>query len=484
MFESITGGGEAVDFETAILNGFAVDGGLYVPQQLPKISRRYLQAWSALSYVELAFEILSLFIDRSAMSEAELKRLLHTAYAPFEPEEVIPLHKLQSRQDTYVLELFHGPTLSFKDVGQSFLINLVDFFLSRRNQRISIVVATTGDTGPAAAYYSAGKTTMDIWVLYPEGMVTEEQERQMTTLTASNVHAVSVSNCKDGGDDLDLTIASLFANSEFKNKLNLSSINSINWGRVMMQIVHYFYAYFRVVDDVGESINMSVPSGAFGNLFAGSMARSMGLPVETFVCANNKNACLHRVHSEGILSKQDIHETPSSAMDILIPYNFWRHLYFVTGRNPEKIADWMEQFRENGTVRFDKKTLSQISEGFLSCSISDEETLLLIREIFEREAYLLDPHSAVAVAAADHLIDSLDGKKLVCLATAHPAKFPTTMQRALGEETQLPPAAFHHSIDAAKSKPEKLQSFDYLKLEAGLIRAMEGRWELAGKRDT
>ena len=259
MFVSTTGGGEAVDFESAILNGFASDGGLYVPQALPEISNDELQAWSTLSYVELAFEILSLFIHRSIMSETELKRLLHDAYEPFEPEDVIPLHKLRSRKDTYVLELFHGPTLSFKDVGQSFLINLVDFFLARRHERISIIVATTGDTGPAAAYYAAGKPTMDIWVLYPEGLITEEQERQMTTLSASNIHPVSVSNCIDGGDDLDVTIASLFANTEFKNKLKLSSVNSINWGRVMMQVVHYFYAYFRVVDKVGEFINMSVP---------------------------------------------------------------------------------------------------------------------------------------------------------------------------------------------------------------------------------
>ena len=482
MFVSTTGGGEAVDFESAILSGFASDGGLYVPQALPEISNDELQAWSILSYVELAFEFLSLFIHRSIMSETELKRLLHDAYEPFEPEDVIPLHKLRSRKDTYVLELFHGPTLSFKDVGQSFLINLVDFFLARRHERISIIVATTGDTGPAAAYYAAGKPTMDIWVLYPEGFITEEQERQMTTLSASNVHPVSVSNCIDGGDDLDVTIASLFANTEFKNKLKLSSVNSINWGRVMMQVVHYFYAYFRVVDKVGESINMSVPSGAFGNLFAGSVARSMGLPVETYVCANNKNACLHRIYAAGILSKQDIHETVSSAMDILIPYNFWRHLYFLTGQDPEKISGWMEQFKKEGKVCFDKRTLSQITLGFLSRSVSDAETLALIKEIYENEQYLLDPHSAVAVAATDHLKDSLGGKKLVCLATAHPAKFPETMKRALGKNTSLPPPAFHHSIEAAKTMQQSRLSFDYPELEAALIEAMESQWDLVGRQ--
>ncbi len=478
-YVSNKGGCEPVDFETAILDGFASDGGLYVPQQLPHIPKEKLRQWSALSYIDLAFEILSLFIDRSIISGAELKQLLHDAYDPFEKKEVIPLHKLQSRKDIYIMELFYGPTLSFKDIGLSFLVNLVDFFLKRQNERRSIIVATTGDTGPAAAYLAAGKSTLDTWVLYPKGLITEEQERQMTTITASNVHPVGVYNCPDGGDDLDLVVSKLFENKRFKEKLKLSSVNSINWGRIMMQTVHYFYGYFRVITDTDETINIGVPSGAFGNLCAGTIAREMGLPVDTFVCANNENACLHRIFSQGVFSKQDIIETVSSAIDILIPYNFWRYLYFSTGQNPEKISKWMSEFASVGYLSFDDETFSHVKKGILSHSVSDENTLSLIKETYEQEGYLLDPHGAVALAAAGYLKENLKDKKLICLATAHPAKFSKAIQRALGDNINLPPEAFHNSIEAARKRCQKLRLCEYLHLEEALMHAMESQWDIA-----
>jgi len=209
---SNTGGGQPVNFEQAILDGFAIDGGLYVPEILPQISLATLQSWKGLSYQALALEVLSLFIDEATIPRKDLKEIIQTAYAPFELEGVIPLKPLKSVPNTSMLELFHGPTLSFKDVGQAFLINVVNYFLERKGQHLSVIVATTGDTGPAAAYFAAGKSNMDAWVLYPEGMITPEQERQMTTLPHPNIHPVSVSDCPDGGDDLDLVIAKLYAN--------------------------------------------------------------------------------------------------------------------------------------------------------------------------------------------------------------------------------------------------------------------------------
>ena len=352
-FVSNKGGGEPVDFETAILDGFAVDGGLYVPEELPEITHNQLKQWKGLGYVDLAFEILSLFIDRSIVSEEELKRILKTAYAPFEKEEIIPLYPLKTRKDTFIMELFYGPTISFKDVGLAFLVNLVNFFLERKKEHLSVIVATTGDTGPATAYFAAGKSNIDAWVLYPKGLITEEQERQMTTLQHANIHPVGVANCPDGGDDLDAVISKLYANKSFKEKLKLSSVNSINWGRVMMQTVHYFYGYLQVVDDIGEQVNISVPSGGFGNLCAGSLARKMGLPIKYLVAANNKNACLHRVFSKGEFTKQPIIETASSAIDILIPFNFWRYLYFSVDKDTKKIKNWMDSFKETGNVKFD-----------------------------------------------------------------------------------------------------------------------------------
>ena len=477
QYVSNKGGGAAVDFETAILDGFAVDGGLYVPTSLPKISLEQLKKWKQLGYIDLAFEILSLFIDRSVISEVELKALLRTAYAPFEKSSIIPLHQLKSKKETYIMELFYGPTISFKDVGLAFLVNLVDFFLKRKNEYKSLIVATTGDTGPATAFFTAGKSNLSAWVLYPKGLITEEQERQMTTLPHANVHPVGVSNCPDGGDDLDLVIAKLYANIPFKDKVHLSSVNSINWGRIMMQTVHYFYGYLQVVDFVGEEINMSVPSGAFGNLCAGGLARKMGLPITKFVVANNTNACLHRIFSEGLFSKQAIFETPSSAIDILIPYNFWRFLYFCVDQDAKKINDWSTEFMHKGKVQFDNETYSSYSQGFLSVSISDKRTLEMIHEMYTKENYLLDPHGAVAVAAADVLKDKLGDKKLICLATAHPAKFPQVIKEAL-QTRHIPEEGKHDSIEEAKAKCEKVYLCDHSYLEEALLNVMTTDWDL------
>jgi threonine synthase len=477
QFVSNKGGGKSVDFETAILDGFAVDGGLYVPETLPEISIEQLKKWKGLSYVELAFEILSLFIDRSIISSEELKKILHTAYAPFEKEEIIPLHKLQSRKETYIMELFHGPTLSFKDVGLAFLVNLVNFFLERKKEHLTLVVATTGDTGPATAYFTAGKSNLDAWVLYPKGLVTEEQERQMTTLQDANIHPVGVSNCPDGGDDLDAVISELYANKRFKEKLKLSSVNSINWGRIMMQTVHYFYGYLQVVDTVGEKVNISVPSGGFGNLCAGGFARKMGLPIKYLVAANNDNGCLHRIFSEGRFTKEDIIETPSSAIDILIPFNFWRYLYFCINKDSKRIKKWMDIFKAKGSVTFDTKTFEAYKKGFLSNSSSDKATLDLINEIYTAERYLLDPHGAVSVNAADVLRDALGTEKLICLATAHPSKFPEVIKKAL-QTTVIPKEAKHHRIEEAKHLCEKVYLCDYSHLEKALTHAMETNWDL------
>jgi threonine synthase len=477
QFVSNKGGGKPVDFETAILDGFASDGGLYVPDTLPNITKEQLRNWKGLSYVELAFEILSLFIDRTIVSEGELKKILETAYTPFEKKEIIPLYPLKSRKDTYIMELFHGPTISFKDVGLAFLVNLVNFFLERKKEHLTLIVATTGDTGPAAAYFTAGKSNLDAWVLYPKGLITEEQERQMTTLQDANIHPVGVSNCPDGADDLDLVIAKLYADIPFKEKLKLSSVNSINWGRIMMQTVHYFYGYLQVVDAIGEQVNMSVPSGAFGNLCAGGIAREMGLPIKYFVVANNKNACLHRIFSEGRFSKEEIIETPSSAIDILVPSNFWRFLYFRTDKNTKNIKKWVDQFNATGSVTFDKQTFESYAKGFKSYSATDKETLDIINELYISEDYVLDPHGAVAVVAADHLKVELGDEKLICFATAHPSKFPEIIKQALHTNV-LPKAATHHSVETAKQLCEKVYLCDHKHLEKALMHAMETNWDL------
>lgn len=475
-YVSNKGGGEAVDIETAILNGYAPDGGLYVPEYLPKISIEQLEQWRRLSYKELAFEILSLFIDRSIVSAEELTSIIENAYGTFEKEDIIPIPKLKSQKNTYIMELFYGSTLSFKDIGLSFLVNLVDFFLARKKERLSVVVATTGDTGPATASYVAGKSTLDAWVLYPKGLITEEQERQMTTLHHSNVHPVGVYNCPDGGDDLDAAISKLYANHSFKNQVKLSSVNSINWGRVMIQTVHYFYGYLQISDTVGEAISMSVPSGGFGNLCAGGLARKMGLPIKTLIIANNENACLNRIFSKGVFSKQPIYESVSSAIDILIPMNFWRYLYFCVDKDPKKLNQWITAFEQNGSVQFNEETFNAYKKGFLSGSVSDKRTMELIKEVYEAEGYLLDPHTAVSLEVTNSLRQEIGDHKIICLATAHPAKFPETIHQSLGSDT-LPTAATHPSIEKAKQQCQKGYTVDYSNIDEALLSAMKNHWE-------
>jgi len=475
QFVSTRGGVAPVDFETAVLQGFAADGGLFVPETIPQVSEARLREWAGLNFVDLAFEIMSLFIARTIISEGELRELLRGSFTAFEHPDVIPVVGLTTKPNRYILELFRGPTLSFKDVAMGFLVNTVDFFLKRKNDWVSLLVATTGDTGPAAAHASAGKKSIDCWVLYPAGMISEEQERQMTTLEAPNVHAVGVSGCPDGGDDLDLVVARMFGDDNLKQQLKLSSVNSINWCRVMVQAVHYFYGYFRVVDRVGEKIVFSVPSGAFGNLFGGYLARTMGLPVEAFICANNQNATLHRTLSTGSLTKEDLKPTVSSAIDIVVPYNFWRYLYFASGRDHGKIRQWMDAFQTQGVVKLDSQTADRIRQGFISASITDAQTLSTMAELYRsRDGYLLDPHAAVAVAAADKLSDSFAaGTKIVCLATAHPAKFPDVVRKALAGDDTLPEQARHPSIEAARDFCQHVRLCDCAKLAPALTRAMQ-----------
>lgn len=472
---STRGGVEPVDFETAVLQGYAADGGLFVPETIPRISVEQLEAWSQLGFVDLAFEILSLYIDRKILSAHELRRLLKDSFESFRHPDVVPVVRLESKPNTYILELFQGPTLSFKDVAMGFLVGMVDFFLKRKDDWASLLVATTGDTGPAAAHASAGKGSLECWVLFPNEMISEAQARQMTTLEASNVHAVGVNGCPDGGDDLDLVISRMFSDDGLKRQLKLSSVNSINWCRVMVQAVHYFYSYFRVVDRVGEKIVFSVPSGAFGNLFGGYLARTMGLPVRTYICANNQNAALHRALSTGRFTKKDLIPTVSSAIDIVAPYNFWRYLYFACGKDPGKIRQWMDDFQNQGRVQLDSHTADAIRDGYVSASITDEKTLAAIAELYRsRDGYLLDPHAAVAVAAAAALSDHFEPEtKMVCLATAHAAKFPEVIRKALGVDGDLPAQAMHPSIEAAKGLCQRLRLCDCSTLAPALTRAMQ-----------
>ena len=473
---STKGGIDPVGFDQAVLAGFADDGGLFVPDSIPRISHDKLAELSHLSYTDLAFELTSLFIDSALLPSKDLKTLIKKSFKTFEHPELMPLVPMKQDKNIVIMELFHGPTLSFKDIAMGFLINVMDYLLTKKNEHLNIVLATTGDTGPAAAFASAGKSTIDCWPLYPAEMISPKQERQMTTLHQDNIHPFSVTHCKDGGDDLDVVVAGLFSKPGIQKSLELSSVNSINWCRVMFQAVHYAYGYFRACSRIGEPIDFCVPSGAFGNLFAGFLAKSMGIPIRKFICANNRNQTLHRVISTGEFVKKDLIQTVSSAIDIVLPYNFWRFLYFISGCSAEKTKNWMDEFDKYGRICIDEKTLAAISSSFDSCAITDETTLATIKQTWENESYLLDPHGAVALAGARAVNDKTGiSIKTICLATAHPAKFPKILQQALQLDhmDKLPHQAFHNTLTAAAKLHQDRTVCNLGQLEKNLTSAMQ-----------
>lgn len=475
-YTSTRGGIDPVEFDTAVLQGFAKDGGLFVPDTIPEIPENDLGRLSGLSYTDLAFEIVLYYINPGIIPAEDLKNLIEKSFKSYEHPELMPLVPLKKDDHILIMELFHGPTLSFKDIAMGFLINTMDYLLKKKNQHINVVLATTGDTGPAAAFASAGKESMDCWPLYPEGMISHKQEQQMTTLNDTNIHPFSVKYCKNGGDDLDIVVAGLFSKQGLKDELDLSSVNSINWCRVMFQSVHYAYGYFRACDQIGEPVDFCVPSGAFGNLFAGFLAKSMGIPIRKLICANNSNQTLHRAISTGKFVKQDLIQTVSSAIDIVVPYNFWRFLYFVSGCKTDQLTQWMESFDRDGFVQLDPGLLKIIGSWFDSCTVTDDVTLATIKQTWGEEAYLLDPHGAVALAGVRTIRDKKGSKvKTICLATAHPAKFPEIMQKALGcnQEDELPAHAFHKTLSEAARLPENKTSCDLEQLENRLVKAMQ-----------
>ncbi len=472
---STRGKAPPVGFDQAVLQGFASDMGLFVPDTMPRFSGKTLYKLSGLTYPQLAFEILSRFIDPAVIPHNDLKALIDRSFTSFTHPDVLGLYPMEQIPGTWILELFHGPSLSFKDIAMGFLIRVMDYLLVKKGKHLNIILATTGDTGPAAAHASAGRKAIDCWPLYPGGMITREQEGQMICLDASNIHPVRVRHCPDGGDDLDRIVAELFADQNLVQKLSLSSVNSINWCRVLCQTVHYFYSYFRVCRSVGDSVVFSVPTGAFGNLFAGYMARAMGLPVHQFICSVNANQTLTTVFNTGLFKQWKLRQTFSSAMDIVVPYNFWRFLYFATGRDPDRIRNWMDQFQAMGQVQLPHDALSAITHGFRAVSVSDSDTLETIARIHQTEnRYLLDPHGAVALAGALKLrAETSSDMPVICMATAHPAKFPHIIEKALG--TPLPDSAFHPGLISSTRELPQAQECDLSELKTFLIHAIEQR---------
>lgn len=436
-----------IGFIDAFLMGLGDDGGLLVPYEIPVVSAETLQKWQDLSYQELVLAIFGLYTN-GEIPEQDLKELVYASYSTFRDPAITPVRKL--KDDLYLLELFHGPTFAFKDIALQFMGQLYTYVATKQKKKIHILGATSGDTGASAIEGVKGKEGIKICILHPHGKVSKVQELQMTTIQDDNVLNLSV----DGNfDDCQRMIKDLFADLDFKTSNHLAAINSINFVRIMAQTVYYFYAYFQVAKQTGaKQVSFSVPTGNFGDIFAGYLAKRMGLPVGKLILATNENNILERFVLEGVYKPGNFQQTYSPSMDIQVASNFERYLYYVLGEDPAQIRTRMEQFKTAGEIVITGEALANVHADFGAHGVQGQECLDTIKQIEASTGYLLDPHSACGVAAADRYSSGQD--IIVSLATAHPAKFNEAIELT-GIEQQFP-----EQITALFEKPQRQTRVD------------------------
>lgn len=442
---STRGGITPISFKDAVMMGLASDGGLLLPQSYPTISREQLESWRTLTYPQLAFEVISRFVDDIASSD--LKDLINRSYATFTHPEVTPLVK---KNGVYILELFHGVTLAFKDVALQFLGNLFEHILAERHQSLNIIGATSGDTGSAAIHGVRGKKGISIFILHPLGKTSAVQALQMTSVTDANVHNIAVRGTFDDCQDM---VKELFGDLDFKEKYSLGAVNSINWARVLAQVVYYFYAWLRVTDTSDAPVHFSVPTGNFGDIFAGYVAKKMGLPIGTLLLATNENNILTRFINASDYSLGEVVSTVSPSMDIQIASNFERYLFHLFAENSHRLKEAFSELKEHGRISCSPDEMAQVRKDFSSSSVNQAATLREIRDFHEETGYLLDPHTAVGVKAALDLLPPDSSR--ICLATAHPAKFSETVELSLGFTVPAPA-----SVTELYGKPTRCETMD------------------------
>lgn len=425
---STRGQAPALSFEDAMLTGLARDGGLYVPEFIPAMSRADIAALIGLPYEEVAFRIMRRFVG-DTFSDSEFGDIITRAYSVFRHEARVPL--VQLAPNHFLLELFHGPTLAFKDVAMQLIGQLFQSALARRGERVTIVGATSGDTGSAAIEAFRGLDAVDVFIMYPHGRVSEIQRRQMTTPREENVHALAVHG---DFDDCQGQLKAMFNHFEFRDKVRLAGVNSINWARVLAQVVYYFSSAV-ALGAPHRPVSFTVPTGNFGDIFAGYIARRMGLEIEQLVIATNQNDILHRTIRTGAYSTQGVTPSISPSMDIQVSSNFERVLFDAYDRDGAVISQLMDELSLTGGFKVSQGALQHLRELFASGRVSEDETRATIRSVFENTAEVLCPHSAVGVKVA---MDHTGATPMITLATAHPAKFPDAVAAATGIRPELP----------------------------------------------
>lgn len=428
-YVSTRGEAPSLSFCDALLAGLARDGGLYVPKEWPHFSKKQIRALRGKSYQEIAFTILSPFVD-GEIPDDKFRAMIDEAYATFRHPAIAPL--VQTGPNAFIMELFHGSTLAFKDVAMQLLGRLMDHVLTERNQRATIVGATSGDTGGAAIDAFAARDRTHIFILFPHGKVSPVQQHQMTTSQAANVHALAI---KGNFDDCQNLVKAMFNDVAFRDGVALSGVNSINWARIMAQIVYYFTTAL-VLGGPDRKISFTVPTGNFGDIFAGYVAMQMGLPIDKLIVATNENDILARTLKTGRYEMRDVKATTSPSMDIQISSNFERLLFEAYDRDASKVRGAMASLKQSGAFEIEEKALKTIRKVFRAGRATEKEVAETIRSMLEATGYLLDPHTAIGVFVAGK--HEKPNTPMVTLSTAHPAKFPAAVKSASGIDPALP----------------------------------------------
>ena len=414
-------------FKDVFLKGLAPDGGLFVPKKISLYTSQEIEKLRGLSYKELAAKIILNFCSEE-FNEIEIKNLVDNSYKNFRVEDVVALKKLGKIN---LLELFHGPTLAFKDIAMQVIGHMYEKILQKNNLKINVVVATSGDTGAAAISTIKGRKNMKIFVLHPNHKISEVQRKFMTTVDSKNVFNIAL----DGNfDECQKFVKLMFADKEFSASIKMSGVNSINWSRIVVQIVYYFFSYFKIAKE-GKKINFSVPTGNFGDIYAGYVAKKMGLPINKLIIATNNNDILKKVFNTGIYKPLKVKHTISPSMDIQVASNFERLIFDICSCNSSETLKLMNDFNEKGELTLKKENLNKIHESFFSESLSEEETRFVISETYKKEGTLIDPHTAVGIGVANKV--SLEDD-MVVLGTAHPAKFSDVVMKETSKKPELP----------------------------------------------
>ena len=426
---STRGEAPSLKFRDAMLAGLARDGGLYVPREWPSLTKKDIRALRGKRYQDVAFEVLKHFVAEEIPAD-KFKAMIEEAYATFRHPAVVPL--VQTGPNDFVLELFHGTTLAFKDVAMQLLARLMDYALAERGERATIVGATSGDTGGAAIDAFAGRERTDIFILFPHGKVSPVQQRQMTTSNAANVHALAVNG---NFDDCQNLVKEMFNDAAFRDRLKLSGVNSINWARIMAQVVYYFTAALSL-GAPDRKVSFTVPTGNFGDIFAGYVAKKMGLPIDRLVIATNDNDILARTLKSGRYEMRGVKATTSPSMDIQISSNFERLLFESYNRDPASVRSAMAGLKQSGAFEVQPDALKAIRREFRAGRATEKQVAATIRETLSANGYLIDPHTATGVFVAQRNLRATS--PMVTLATAHPAKFPAAVKSACGIDPALP----------------------------------------------